>query len=427
VKPILRRHSTGHAVTRQIGKLALSGLLLANAACSAVQRPVAETAQDPFLDESPAIASAADEGNRTGSARLQLSRPGAIQQAQFLAEPRSGGPVDDAITLVAAEPRMPLNCPTCPTGICGVDHEEHFADEYLCDGGDRALPVHYGQQQMLGLETEDTVIEYQDEEGNRKVRPATQVCIYSPRFASVVSVSAPIEDSGRGRPTQALATQRGVGLLSRDVTVAKTQRDMTERLVSRSRGSGLKTNISSALMDAPVAIHGHVHTTTPLEKVGFVQTGLLRQEEAAVIEARVQAAAAWTRNQNPAITATGDAAGELKARFSAAEFVGRENRFNGKSKLRIVKLADKEIAVPGDVVTFTIRFDNVGDREVSRVTIIDNLTPRLEYIEGSATSDLDGRLVADENGEGSLILRWEMDEPLPGRSGGVVTFQTRVR
>jgi len=52
-----------------------------------------------------------------------------------------------------------------------------------------------------------------------------------------------------------------------------------------------------------------------------------------------------------------------------------------------VKLADKQIAKPGDIVTFTIRYDNIGDREVHDVVIIDNLTPRLEYIEDSAECD----------------------------------------
>jgi len=109
------------------------------------------------------------------------------------------------------------------------------------------------------------------------------------------------------------------------------------------------------------------------------------------------------------------------------ELVGRENRCNGKSRLRIIKLADRSAAQPGDVIAFTIRFDNIGDREVQDVVIIDSLTDRLEYIDDSATCDRKGTLYTEDNGEGSLILRWELDEPLAARSGGVVTFQARVR
>jgi len=90
-------------------------------------------------------------------------------------------------------------------------------------------------------------------------------------------------------------------------------------------------------------------------------------------------------------------------------------------------MADRQMAQPGDVVTFTIRFDNIGDLAVHDVVIVDNLTPRLEYVEDSATSDRDGRLVEEDNGEGSLVLRWELDDALAGRTGGVVTFKARVR
>jgi uncharacterized repeat protein (TIGR01451 family) len=95
--------------------------------------------------------------------------------------------------------------------------------------------------------------------------------------------------------------------------------------------------------------------------------------------------------------------------------------------LCLFKTADKKVAAPGEIVTFTIRYENTGDLPLQNVVIMDNLTPRLEYVDDSATSDRNGRLVTDENGEGSLILRWELDEPLPGRTRGVVGFQARVK
>src|SRR5262249_60061021 len=96
------------------------------------------------------------------------------------------------------------------------------------------------------------------------------------------------------------------------------------------------------------------------------------------LAASIDSAEVWTRDQNPVILAKSDRALELRAWFAGQEMVGQENRFNGSERLRIVKLADKSIAPPGEVVTFTIRFDNIGDRPVSDVTIMDNLTPRLE-------------------------------------------------
>jgi uncharacterized repeat protein (TIGR01451 family) len=164
-----------------------------------------------------------------------------------------------------------------------------------------------------------------------------------------------------------------------------------------------------------------------LQDFGFLQTGQLRQSDEARLAVSIQSAANWTRDQNPVIAASSQQGNELRSHFRDQELVGRENRFNGKARLRVVKLADKAIAEPGDIVTFTIRYDNIGDREVHAVVIVDNLTPRLEYIEDSATCDSNGVLETEDNGEGSLILRWVLDEPLAGRAGGVVTFQARVR
>jgi uncharacterized repeat protein (TIGR01451 family) len=99
----------------------------------------------------------------------------------------------------------------------------------------------------------------------------------------------------------------------------------------------------------------------------------------------------------------------------------------GQDKLRVIKVASTPVARPGDIVDFTIRFDNLGDRVIGNVTIIDNLTPRLEYVPDSAQASLKGNFVTEPNEAGSLVLRWEVEDPLPAGSGGVVRFRCRVR
>ena len=339
-----------------------------------------------------------------------------------------------AIQLTSAEPRCPDLCEPCPELGAGAVIDESpcasarlYPDEYLCDGGDRDYPIHYSEDQMLGLDSEDAAVEYRDDLGKRHVKPSNRVCVYSPRFAAVTSVTQSIEDVGGGRPRQAISATTGVGLANREGTFAQHQRDASERLVTRSRGSGLTTGAAADVVDRPTAIHGHVHTTTPALDFAFLRTGLMKQSEEARLAESIQSAIVWTRDQNPVVTAKSEQAVVLKSEFKDQELVGQENRFNGKGKLRIVKSADKRIAEPGDIVKFSIRYDNIGDREVRDVVIVDNLTPRLEYVEDSATCDVDGVLEVEDNGEGSVILRWVLDEPLRGRSGGVVTFQARVR
>jgi uncharacterized repeat protein (TIGR01451 family) len=342
--------------------------------------------------------------------------------------------MNGAIQRTAAEERCPDLCDLCPLPGQGAVIDESpgasaklYPDEYLCDGGDRDYPIHYEEDRMLGFETEDAAVEYRDDSGKRHVKPTNRVCVYSPRFAAVTAVTQSLEDVGGARPLQAISATVGSGLANREGTFAQHQRDASERLVTRVRGSGLTNGAAADEVDRPIAVHGHVHTTTPALDFAFLRTGLMKQSEEARLAVSIQSARTWTRDQNPVVTAQSEQAIELKSHFRDLELVGQENRFNGQGKLRIVKSANKRIAEPGDVVKFSIRYDNIGDREVHDVVIVDNLTPRLEYVEDSATCDRDGVLQVEDNGEGSVILKWVLDEPLKGRSGGVVTFEARVR
>ena len=46
------------------------------------------------------------------------------------------------------------------------------------------------------------------------------------------------------------------------------------------------------------------------------------------------------------------------------------------------KWADRTSAQIGDVVTFTLKYSNHGGRPISDIAVVDNLTGRLEYVEG---------------------------------------------
>jgi uncharacterized repeat protein (TIGR01451 family) len=95
--------------------------------------------------------------------------------------------------------------------------------------------------------------------------------------------------------------------------------------------------------------------------------------------------------------------------------------------LHVCKWASAEGAQIGDVITFTIRYSNLGGKPIKDIAISDNLTGRLEYIPGSAKSDREAVFVTQDNDAGSLILRWEVRDPLPPGQKGIVTFQARVR
>ena len=91
------------------------------------------------------------------------------------------------------------------------------------------------------------------------------------------------------------------------------------------------------------------------------------------------------------------------------------------------KLASTGNALPGQIVEFTLRFDNIGDQVIGNVTIVDNLSPRLAYVADSARCTLDANFSTEPNNDGSDILRWEITDPLQPGDGGILQFKCTVR
>ena len=106
----------------------------------------------------------------------------------------------------------------------------------------------------------------------------------------------------------------------------------------------------------------------------------------------------------------------------ASAYVGVEDR-RPPGDLRVVKLADQPAAQPGDTLTFRIRFYNDGGRPLTSVRILDHLSPRLEYVEGSVASELEGKLSVEQNDYGGQILQFELGTPLEGGTSGEISFQ----
>lgn len=362
-----------------------------------------------------------------------------------------------------AEPRGPVDCPTdassCPPGApCGpqgpgpyatmapygyprppvpragfihgavppVSYPQLYPDEYVCDGGDRDYPVHYDDYNRLGLDTEDTVAEFVDSDGTFRVKPSTKVCVYAPRFGAMRTVTGLQADTSIRRIAAANETTYGSSVRNRDVVQYHNQRRGVDRMLVRSRPSGLYNDEHLSGAQQATSIISHTKLINTYQDISFLRTGIFVTGEEAWLAERIQAAVAWNRNENPVIAAKIEGGQQVTARFKPMEIIGIEDK-RTKGKLRIIKLADVKTAVPGDVVTFTIRYDNLGDLPLTNIRIVDNLSPRLDYVDDSATSDRAGAVTVEDNNEGSLLLTIELDDPLPGKTGGVVTFKTTVR
>ncbi len=340
------------------------------------------------------------------------------------------------VRFTAAEPRIPIQRThsngqgqpnSTDSGYRAAAEANKYPDEYLLDGGDRVLPIHYDQFHRLGIDTKDTIAEYVDHLGRRRVQPSNRVAIYAPRFSAIRTVSSPEGSTSIEQLVGTVESSRTSGLRNRLAPSFKQRHSAASRIRMRSRGSGLASEFKLAGVDHRLKPEQHVKLLGAFADLTFLQTGKLLQTERSRLAKTIQAAAVWSRNRSPAIAAHSESLHEVHAWFKPQELIGCEDKHQKTGRLRIVKMADRETASPEEIVTFTIRYDNLGDRELHQIRIVDNLTPRLQYIDDSATSDRPGQLVVEDNGEGSLVLRFELDDSLPGHQGGVLTFQARVQ
>jgi uncharacterized repeat protein (TIGR01451 family) len=303
---------------------------------------------------------------------------------------------------------------------------ELYPDEYLLDGGDRGLPVHEAPANRQGLDTEDAVAEYSDHAGNPHILPTNRVAIYSPRFGNVGTKTGLEAGVTVARAASAIDLSRGEGLRNRVVSANQAQRMPSQSVRVRSRASGFDTQAGQVDVHQQTVLGQNLELAGSIEGVQNLAAPEMRQSDKARIARERQAAIAWTRDEFPVAAASLEGAQQILVKFVPNELVGIEDR-RKPGRLEIVKLADKQTARPGEIVSFKIEYENIGDRELKDVRIIDNLTPRLEYVPDSGTSSRPAILDVADNGEGSVILTWSLKEPLRGKTKGAVTFKARVR
>jgi uncharacterized repeat protein (TIGR01451 family) len=320
-------------------------------------------------------------------------------------------------------------CPNCgpvgpwrPSGLSGPWPR----DEYLCDGGDFILPAKIrGDFSVEGVEPEDTIAHYDTLSGERVVAPSNKVCIYAPRFGVVRRVdnlfAHEVHDRVAGfeypmKPNLHLDNQLATTAIQPIEPLGQVGSKNPTIYRERQQGGGLENQ------QAPIGFHDGL---MPYEDFQVIHNGVFDQAEKARLAIRVQAAYAWAGDQAVQVILDGKLANELVG-DKQPEAVYRFDRPKSP-ELRICKVASRHAAQLGDIVEFTLRFDNTGDQTVGNVTIIDNLTTRLVYVADTSQCTLPHEFVPQVNQAGSMALRWEITNPLEPGQGGVIRFKCRVR
>jgi uncharacterized repeat protein (TIGR01451 family) len=340
--------------------------------------PMATPADEPLVTQMPARADLLAEAHELGRPVLVLrlgQRP--FTQEEMACQTTPGTillPGMGALGPPAGPPQLPVVCWPWYDPIHGPRGPE---EEVIRDGGDQGLRAGIGPDgRAANVGPEDTVAEYVDSTGTRRLVCSNRVCLYAPRFA-------------------VLRTELPPWGVESVVAVGLTRRTLAESVfAARQRPQQLL----------------NVEMLASLK--GRQRPSITEQVEGPV-------AIAWLQNKPEVVV----------ARVETREVVGtcKPPELLVDKPLCLEKCADRVAARQGDIVTFTLRYSNRGQLPMSDVAITDSLTTRLEYVQGSARSDRDAVFTTQENEVGSLILRWEISGVLQPGSVGYLTFQARVR
>ncbi|MDX2035226.1 MAG: DUF11 domain-containing protein [Isosphaeraceae bacterium] len=299
-------------------------------------------------------------------------------------------------------------------------------DEFLCDGGDRLEPVHFGGDGGLrGIDPRDAVISFRDDKRPR-VLPTNTVCLYAPRFASVRSSVGLNENTFVTELRAAERIQKSSLTEMREGPKRLNQRQTPETNRHRMRPSGLAGRIYATQhselrvlsgYDSTVHLSGHVRTEGP-EKIAT-------RAKIAGTEGSIKAV---TFNRAEAVVMTGIVEGPSQTvmTWTPRVVVGVEEP-EKRPGVAVEKTVDLTEAEPGDTLTFTIAYRNMGNTPIKAVSIVDSLMPRLEYVAGSAMGPAGTVFTSGENRVGSVELRWDLPGTLAPGSNGYVSFKAIVR
>lgn len=334
----------------------------------------------------------------------------------------------------ACSPGMPGVGAAIQPNLSGMHYpappSQAYHDEFIFDGGDRDYPIHYPGGYREGLDTEDTIAEFEDHTGESHYRPSNRVAVYAPRFGAIETVTGPGIDVKIDKAAGAREV-RGLDTLH--------ERKSLEAQVANTPATGLRTREGASGVEMSQNAFQNLKAQPALQTTkvdqGFLNTRVLGPNLLAMtdlLETSVRIVGPVSANQD---TLLGLAESTSQATLTYAMFkvqsVLGTDKLSRKGDLRITKRASAGVAKAGDTITFTLLFRNIGDRPVSNVRIVDNLTPRLVYVDGTAQIDIPGGAAGDlsvlPNKEGSQILEFTLDEPLKGGTTGKITFDTRVR
>ncbi|HMP79119.1 MAG TPA: hypothetical protein PKD54_06685 [Pirellulaceae bacterium] len=320
----------------------------------------------------------------------------------------------------------------CSPAIIGCAPAFRFAqripwDEYLCDGGDQGLKVKVDDEwNLFGLDPSDTIGHFDTLDGVRKVVESNRVCIYSPRFAAVRKLSLLTSESGNLRAQAVAEEQELITSRGKDFSATTVQQLQPQRNRSTTHAQSFRDRTRGVPAENTVGLLGANATFKPYNNLHLIRFGRHQGSETPRLQLGTTSAGVWQDNLGLQVMLDRSLPVLVNDVAKAQEIVTVKTD-RGEAKLSLTKVASKIAATPGEEVEFTIRFDNVGGDVIGNIVLVDNLVTRLEYVADSAECSVEADFTATRNDADSLVLRWELRDPLPPGKGGIIRFKCRVR
>ena len=300
-------------------------------------------------------------------------------------------------------------------------------DEYVYDGNDRAEKVQVDNDfNVTGLQTQDTIGHFDTLDGRRIVTPSNRVAIYAPRFGAVRRVDG-VFKANLNLPAIAFEEKTPIAQAraADDPTTTK-QHLALQRHAANKRASAFLDQTRGVVAADVTHLFGARNSFKPYEDLSLIRLGKIDRGELARVRLGLQSASVWEDDLGLQVTVNKSQPIIVRDVKTTQELLSIKSD-DGTAILRVTKIASKIAARAGEIVQFTIRYDNLSAKKIGNVTIIDNLTRRLEYVPDSAESSLKADFINKRNDADSLMLRWEIIDPVEPHSGGVIRFKCRVR
>ena len=323
----------------------------------------------------------------------------------------------------ACRPPAPYGYAAMPSGpfnAYGIDPQE-----FICDGGDHPPAATLRRDDSIaGLQPEDTVVHYTNQAGEIEFEASNRVCVYAPRFLSVRKITGALAGgqaigaAQMDKPVGAVRVDQPLpGLVMTD-TVELGHADVARRIDAmreRNRGVPIESVVQPEMAGEVLAA---------LIGLTIDEILSLQDEQRALLDKYLLSAVTWEL----------DEALEVVIEDLMPPTLVRDERVDGLTiyefpdgRLQICKLADRADALPGEIVNFAIRVENVGDAPVEDIVLTDNLTTRLEYVDGSQTCSGGAIFESFVNEGQSLRLQWKLTDKLRVGESVTIRFQCRVR